>query len=576
MDLLNSPPKQQMNSGKAPSIFSPEWNDKSNSSNNGSNLLGRMDQQQGSNGSEIHDSIHSNDPIKKDKSNDQHHQQHQQSHRTSMQTSDKMMGLKREMAPLTGGIQYDANLPQNLLDNKAAKRPYNSEQMQLDGNEYQQRDVKMRKVEQMSPTHQHLADQSGKSGSGSKTFGASSLNGIETSTDLVSCLLKETYYADSASKYVAPTVDSASDKKMATANMQDMNQMAGYNVQTGNMDQQQQHHQHSNKPDAFDQAMSTQYSNQHMQYNKHMDADITHQSQRMLQIKTDDLNQQFDSLEKRKSIQKLNPDTQFQDMHSQMRHSQQTLAGTNEMQQQQQQQQLHSGNNQMQLPAQLIVKSDSAERIKSEKKKKKEKHKNKDKEKTKNREERKKHKKDKDRSKDKSKIQQIGHSIPEMPNNTEPIRITIAKDKLNLSQTDHHNLSSGYSKSHSNLNDGSINSSSQHLQHNQQQPQPVEQQIKLKIPKDRIKTDLQMNLNAMNHNTVQAPQATTSTPTSLKIKIPKDVIENYANTSQQNYSNETGHTQNPSKKKDKNRDRDKSMRNSSSNMPNSTKVSAYI
>lgn len=73
------------------------------------------------------------------------------------------------------------------------------------------------------------------------------------------------------------------------------------------------------------------------------------------------------------------------------------------------------------------------------KKKKKEKHKNKDKEKSKSREERKKHKKDKDRQKEKSKTHHGNRSSNESTkndshNSTEPIKITIAKDKI---QSDH-------------------------------------------------------------------------------------------------------------------------------------------
>lgn len=107
---------------------------------------------------------------------------------------------------------------------------------------------------------------------------------------------------------------------------------------------------------------------------------------------------------------------------------------------------------------------------KSEKKKKKDKHKHKDKTK----EERKKHKKDKERSKDRQAIEMN-------PAQPVPIKITIPKDKIDM---------------------------------------PVEPSIKIKIPKEKIKS-LPRDSGNLDQRPVQG----------LKIKIPKEAVDNYTENS---------------------------------------------
>lgn len=162
------------------------------------------------------------------------------------------------------------------------------------------------------------------------------------------------------------------------------------------------------------------------------------------------------------------------------------------------------------LPAQIKLEpgSELGQRIKTEKKKKKDKHKHKDKDKTKDREERKKHKKDKDRQKDRERSTELppadGHN---------PLKITIPRDKL-ISSQDVTQPGGGF---------------------------------KITIPRDRIKPE------PLPQQQQQQP------PASLKIKISKDLIENYASGQPHNpaETNSNSHSHS-SKKKDKDRDREKS------------------
>lgn len=161
------------------------------------------------------------------------------------------------------------------------------------------------------------------------------------------------------------------------------------------------------------------------------------------------------------------------------------------------------------LPTQIKLEAgnEQSQRIKTEKKKKKDKHKHKDKdkEKSKDREERKKHKKDKDRQKDRERS---ATDVPPAADGHNPLKITIPRDKLIPSQ----------------------------------ETTPVG--FKITIPKDRIKSE---------------PQTTPPPPASLKIKISKDLIENYASGQAHNppEANSNSHSHS-SKKKDKDRDREKS------------------
>lgn len=211
-NLLSTSPKNP--SGKAPSIFSPEWNEKPNSMPV-SHERKLMCNDNGSNGSEstLLDTLSpkkqydkramsSNDTMKKEKYQQQQQQQ-QQSQRMSMQSDKRPQSssLKRDNSTFSG-MQYDANLPQNILDSKSMKRSYNTDSMQLD-NMDMDREFKIRKMDQMSPST-NLGDQI-KSGDAfddaksMKPYGTSS-NGIETNTDFVSSLLKQSL-SDSSSKY---------------------------------------------------------------------------------------------------------------------------------------------------------------------------------------------------------------------------------------------------------------------------------------------------------------------------------------------------------------------------------------
>ncbi|XP_055378541.1 cyclin-T isoform X2 [Condylostylus longicornis] len=196
--------------------------------------------------------------------------------------------------------------------------------------------------------------------------------------------------------------------------------------------------------------------------------------------------------------------------------------------------------------------SDEYSKCKSEKKKKKDKHKHKEKDKSKDKEERKKHKKDKDKHKDKEKDREKTLNINEP---SEPVKLKIPKDKLNLPPIEAINVSPG--------------------------------QLKIKIPKDRIKTEINSNndldgqIGATNQSMPQMP---------LKIKISKDKIGSFGHdsisvtTSQHSSltghsssncggnlgsnnlsisSNITGSSSSSSKKKDRDKDKDKERKRNS-------------
>lgn len=584
MDLLSqSPPKHQL--GKAPSIFSPEWNEKSSSmpSNNGSNLLSGIDH--GANGSESLNAMPSlspkkeydkramSDMIKKEKLDIKMEQPHS---RTSMQT-DKSANVKREPVGNIAGAAYDA-------DFKRLKRMFDADVSgDLDGSEYgSSRGMKIRRTEQLSPI-QNVSELA-KSAMSSKSL--ASVNGIDSkpmespnsdkygkvgeyakgsgnavpiTTDLVSSLLKESF-GDNVNKYGA-TLDAPQKKPQPSASavkqQPDHSLMPGYNMPQHQMIDAREPIQpiqpHSIKTEESDRTQTNQFMNQNPQFR--MD-------QKRMQVPPAPtaMSGQPPQMPPSKGIAPMTEDQQFNELQQQS-------------QQQQKTSQLHQGESNQNvygaqtLPPQLQVKSDSDQRIKSEKKKKKEKHKNKDKEKSKNREERKKHKKDKDRHKEKGKSHSSGHESSQHDAPTVPLKI-----KLSLSAAE---PSSMYD-SHASIHNESTMASALHP--------PQGDNLKLKITRDRIKPDLESSGNE-NKSMQIAPMAsaTTSTSTSLKIKIPKQVVGNYnsggTNTynSQQMHSNELGHSQNPSggsgssKKKDRNRDREKSMRNPA-NLSNPTKV----
>lgn len=475
MDLLSSsPPKQQSQTGKAPSIFSPEWNDKSSSatSNNGNNsLLSSMDH--GANGSEMMNAMPSLSSPKREydkraisdinvkKEKQKEHSQ--SSHRTSSSSAaasssaaeKSAYNIKREQPLSTSaGMQYDASLPQNLLDSKPAKRSHNSDLGQMDSADYQPRELKMRRTEQLSPIPN--VSELAKSATSSKS-GFASLNGIESkpmespnfdkygklgeyakgsgnavpiTTDLVSSLLKESLN-DTVSKY-GTSLD-APQKKAAppSAIKSEHNAMAGYNMPQHSMvEAREQSQAHLLKSEEFDRLQSSQYANQqHPQYR--MDS-------KRMQVPTVPTSRSSSATSAQQMLtSKASADEQQYNTEQSQQQLQQRQQKPPQFHQEQSHQNMYGS---QALPPQLQIKTESDQRTKSEKKKKKEKHKNKDKEKSKNREERKKHKKDKDRHKDKSKSHSSGShehtSSQDAPKS--PIR-------LKLSIGEHHTSSSGTS-----------------------------------------------------------------------------------------------------------------------------------
>lgn len=442
MDLLSSPRQK--------SIFSPEWNDKSNSmmSNNENSLLSNLDH--GSNGSD-HSKQSTVSPTNKraiigDELNIKKEQQ--QMHRTSATAQmDKSMKMKRDSITISG-MQYDKTLPPNLIDTKAVKRPFADALDQIDPSDYAYRETKLRKTDIISPTNAaSLLDSKPNVGGAKGAFGVA-LNGIETNPDLVSSLLKE-----SLSDTKFGTLD---QKKMPSTVGQDPNAMTNYNAMQQQLYDQQQAIVPIAKVESFDshpavtmdrsQRSINQYGSQHhvQQHDQHQkhhqqqkqhkdmeqmqqygkvkpDAAMFHEPSQLQQHlqqpsqlpQTQIMPQQQQAQQQRQQQpphyhqQPHQVAHQFQDSHHQHQPSHQP----HQLQQQQQQQQQLLQQQHLlaqPLPAELCY-SDQ-EKHHDKKKKKKEKHKNKDKEKSKNREERKKHKKDKDRSKDKSKSHHGNHS----------------------------------------------------------------------------------------------------------------------------------------------------------------------
>lgn len=144
-----------------------------------------------------------------------------------------------------------------------------------------------------------------------------------------------------------------------------------------------------------------------------------------------------------------------------------------------------------------VTTGDDEYKSKSEKKKKKEKHKHK--EKGRDKEERKKHKKDKERHKDRERTESSGNVQPSL-------KMSIPKDKTTMQE---------------------------------------DQSIKIKIPKDLIKSDL----------TSGAGESSAVQHTPLKIKIPRGKIEGYSGDESFNntYSSSSG-------KRDKDREKEKSLK----------------
>ncbi|XP_037908195.1 cyclin-T isoform X2 [Hermetia illucens] len=163
---------------------------------------------------------------------------------------------------------------------------------------------------------------------------------------------------------------------------------------------------------------------------------------------------------------------------------------------------------------------DAYSKSKAEKKKKKDKHKHKEKDKSKDKEERKKHKKDKNKERSSGNEQEQNH-----------VKLTIPKEKLNLTSLG-------------------------------PPPSLPTSELKIKIPKDRIRAELTQYQVDDNVHTAQPALAPPPQPSSLKIKISKDKIESYSHHSQHHSSSSysssgSHHSHHSSKKKDRDRDKDR-------------------
>lgn len=549
MDLLStSPPKvsqqSQLSSSsssaamtKAPSIFSPEWNENQSQTQNS---LPSLTSSNGANGGGSDTrNPHENSPkkrpsmpadiIKKEKRDALHHptvnqtttlpqqqstqhSQHSQHRSMPNQTTDKRP-MKREPI-LTQGMQYDANLPQNLFDGvKPSKRSFSVTADQLpsliDGD---YRDAKLRKMEPSlspirNPSEMHKSGYDDLKAS-TKPFGASSvsttsLNGIETNPDLVSSLLKESL---SDSKFGQST--------LASANTNHQSQMApapNYNAQINNYPMHQQMEPSKQMPVPSMSAENSMKSSQSFFAQQQQQQQPTQSQQPAMQQSMAAANQT--------AIPTSMP-SQLQPNQFHYQSTQSTMPS-----------QIDVANQPTQIqPGESVV--DGEIRAKSEKKKKKEKHKNKDKEKSKDKEERKKHKKDKDRRKDKDRSHHSSHSDDASgpPPIQNPIRITIPKEKLNMSsQSEYGVQDNGVVEPH--------------------------QGVRLKIQKERIKEpsegERDGNIGGNGNSTFSTSMPTPAT-TSLKIKISKDMLENPGH----GISTDSGHSSSH-KKKDRHREKEK-------------------
>lgn len=635
IDLLESstpaPPsqKQQMPTGKAPSIFSPEWPDNNSAplpTNNSS--LPSLNEISGANGSD-HSTIDANskkaydkramanDVTKKEKQRvDQYHQAYrqQQQNQNNLSTSsmksmsasirssdapirpdilDKRTSNKRELSMTE--MQYDTTLPQNLLETKPNKRPYDA----MDTIDY--RDGKTRRTDKLSP----LLDvsKSMTDFDDDKTKIVPPLNGIETNPDLVSSLLKESLSEHSKSSSSLGNQAVSNENAIRRQQQQqlrhaadpdrstDLRQKGFYQPLPHQQVQQSQlpnqmAHQTSLSSQSQHQLLTTTASQLSMdsgqltvnsgQLNTNpgqLSADSSQLSARLLNERHAELTdrskrpvgyQQFGQsippnanahnlhMERPQVMphsqqfgyqqlpQPLPPNAPAHSLHMErpqaMPHNQQiNYPPLGQTQQQQQQQAPSSLPSDVSLAPQIKTEtSDSdATRHKSEKKKKKEKHKNKDKEKSKDREERKKHKK---HNKEKQKDRERTHSQP--PDNAQnPIKITIPKDKLNLSQT---NLKASTSSASS--------------------APPSQQPVKLKI-QNPIKDG---NSGGVIGSESVSFNSASSEPPPLKLRIVKDTNEHYnTGTSFAGHHMSQGHEPmhlSSSKKKDRHRDKDKSKK----------------
>lgn len=404
-----------------------------------------------------------------------------QMHRPPM-LLDKSMKMNRESITISG-MEYDMTLPQNLLDTKPVKRPYNEILSQMDKNEFFHRDTKHRKTEiKASPSRIDSKSIVGDTK-------ASLLNPIETNADLVSNLLKEG---------LADTKLGIFDEvKMSTHGSQHSNTMSNFNMQ------QQMHNQLGYSVPKIEPI--TSHINPNMDRSSMIQGMQQFGGQHSMHGQSTDQYQKHSQHKQQKDMAQVQLPNKIKQEHASSYHEQSQLP---QLLMPPMQPQMHPHQLQPAPLQQMKVSPESSgdqskhHEKKKKKKDKKEKHKHKDKEKSKDR---KKHKKDKDRSKAHHDNHLSSDSTNDVPN--APIRLTISKDKLNMSQSDY-----------------SMAMASQH------QISPNDQ-LKLKIPKDRIKSDVmnyanQSHANLLKSHSSSVPSISTSTTSpSLKIKISKECLD---------------------------------------------------
>lgn len=394
---------------------------------------------------------------------------------------DKSMKMNRESITISG-MEYDMTLPQNLLDTKPVKRPYNEILSQMDKNESFHREIKHRKTEiKSSPSRIDSRSSIGEPK-------MSSLNTIETNADLVSNLLKEG---------LADTKLGIFDEvKMSTHGAQHSNTMANFNMQ-----QQMHSHQAYSMPKI---EPITSHINLNVDRSSVMQGMQQFGSQHSMHGQSVDQYQKHSQLKQQKDMAQVQLPNKIKQEHTLSYHeqSQQPQLPMPVVQPQLHPHQLQPSLHQTKVSPESSGDQSKHHEKKKKKKDKKEKHKHKDKEKSKDREGRKKHKKDKKAHHDNHLSSDSTNDVPNAP-----IRLTISKEKLNMSQSDY-----------------LMPMAPQH------QISPNDQ-LKLKIPKDRIKSDVmnyanQTHANLVNTHSSSVPSISTSTPSSsLKIKISKECLD---------------------------------------------------
>lgn len=443
LDLLStSPPRQLLSTQntKAPSIFSPEWNEKPAGSNgNGDEISSPIKQEQ-------KPLINIDLNSKMDNRADHYNMSgSQMGHAKSVAG----VGEKRPSSSNSKRYNESMGMPVNqqasMFDNRSETKP--SSKRNFGNMEFGQSDAidaKEYKIRKIEPT------QSPPSTSMSQSFGASasntnsssgfddmlpskSYNGIETNPHIVSNILKESLFSENSNKFGVPSMSMPS----TGADEFDLNASQFLQYQQVQQPHPQQQQTLPQQP---------------QQSNSNHNAEILYDRAENLYDRTMFLNSSNNSSNKQQQQQLPQQQQQQQPPQPQPQHPSQymqrpvksdnfnsiddTGLGSFDAQFQQNnafyaQAQSISTNPQKMLPAQLQLNPDDPDsegvHSKSEKKKKKEKHKNKDKEKSKDREERKKHKKDKDRHRDKDRSDEAKKD----PAKPEPIILKIQKQQLN-------------------------------------------------------------------------------------------------------------------------------------------------